>query len=214
MVVRFIKIIILYFVLFIPAIADKSEILEAIKKNDSEKIKLLIEGGEDINTDNEFGITLVHWASINGSISILDLMYKNNKNLDIHSKNGSRWTPLMSAAYNGQIETVRFLIDHGADINSQDMFNRTPLIYSLESKNSEIAQYLVKMGADVELKDELGQTPLQLAVVNGEIGLVNLIIEKGADINSENSFGVTALYLSKEYGYSEIEKILKLNGAR
>lgn len=54
---------------------------------------------------------------------------------------------LHQAAYKGQIEVVKQLIDAGANVNKIDTRGRTPLDYAVSMRRSEVVKLLVKAGA-------------------------------------------------------------------
>ncbi len=56
-------------------------------------------------------------------------------------------TSLHQAAYKGQIEVVKQLIDAGANVNKIDTRGRTPLDYAVSMRRSEVVKLLVKAGA-------------------------------------------------------------------
>lgn len=38
----------------------------------------------------------------------------------VHERDSAKWTPLMTAAYHGQVELVRFFLQDGADVNAYE----------------------------------------------------------------------------------------------
>ncbi|KAK4212512.1 hypothetical protein QBC37DRAFT_465677 [Rhypophila decipiens] len=63
-------------------------------------------------------------------------------------------SPLSSAVFAGQAETVRLLIRHGAFVNQRDMRGRTPLLLAAETGSLTIVQELLKCDrVDVNLAD-------------------------------------------------------------
>ena len=73
-------------------------------------------------------------------------------------------TPLMYAARDGRMETVRMLLDAGADINARDANEITPLIAAITNNHPDVARYLIERGADIKAADWYGRTPLWAAV--------------------------------------------------
>lgn len=71
------------------------------------------------------------------------------------------WTPLMSAASAGRVETVKLLIERGADVNAVDFNGCSALFYAARSykgeKAGEIARILIHNGIDYTHKDNFGQ---------------------------------------------------------
>ncbi|KAI5837852.1 ankyrin repeat protein, partial [Morchella snyderi] len=74
-------------------------------------------------------------------------------------------TALQCAAWQGRIEMVRFLLDHGADINARDdKFGKSALHQAVVRGWAEVVHLLLQRGADVAVRDHGGMTPLLWAV--------------------------------------------------
>jgi ankyrin repeat protein len=122
------------------------------------------------------------------------------KDIDIIDFDGR--TALGHAAAEGQIDIVRFLIDHGANINSQDNFGYTPLHFTCQNQHVEITRLLLGKGALIEIVDKFGNTPLSRAVFSsrGRGEVIQLLLAAGADRNKKNNYGVSPLDLAKNIG--------------
>lgn len=60
---------------------------------------------------------------------------------------GENSTPLMFAAYNGNREIARELLDHGADVNAQNERGETALQIALDTGNEDVASLLTALTA-------------------------------------------------------------------
>ena len=80
--------------------------------------------------------------------------------MDARAENDA--TPLhFAAAFNGNPEVTRLLLDAGADANTQDTGGLTPLHLASRFRGyATVAQLLLDAGADVNAKDREGKTPL------------------------------------------------------
>ncbi len=78
---------------------------------------------------------------------------------------------LFSAAKNGQLETVRYLIEkQKEDINSTDHYGRTALMWAAGSGYLEVVKYLIETAkANVNVKDGYENTALNYATRNGHL---------------------------------------------
>lgn len=104
-----------------------------------------------------------------------DYFAKNPK--DIHLKGWMDDTPLHIACLNGNMEMVRFLVEHGANVNAQrDGIFASPLSWAY---NEEMAEYLLKNGAKVD------KEALLTATRANKIGIMDLLLKNGAAINPE-----------------------------
>jgi len=72
-------------------------------------------------------------------------------------------TPLDSAAGRGDVEVMKFLLDHGASVDSKNRWGITPLHEAAAGGHLGAVELLVERGADVNAKDRDGDTPLVAA---------------------------------------------------
>jgi hypothetical protein len=119
---------------------------------------------------------------------------------------GDRMAPLLDiAAAHGQLETVDFLLKHGADPNETDSQGRTALQWVLNKGNEvpdelqvKILKAFIAAGADPNRRnsDENGLTPLMSAAFLGELKMVTALLAAGVDANATNKWGADALYFA------------------
>ena len=79
----------------------------------------------------------------------------------------SRATPLLYAAYYGNIGAISCLIDYGADIDGADAEGTTALHIAAFNGQRKAVKLLVKYGASLKLRDSQGRTPVEVAEVAG-----------------------------------------------
>lgn len=79
------------------------------------------------------------------------------------------WTPLHLAAFFGEIEAARTLIEAGADLQavSRNSLKNTPLHAAAAGRHAEIVRLLLDRGADPDVCDAGGFTALTIAHENG-----------------------------------------------
>ncbi|KKQ49827.1 MAG: hypothetical protein US69_C0002G0102 [candidate division TM6 bacterium GW2011_GWF2_38_10] len=92
--------------------------------------------------------------------------------------------PLHIAAHNGDITTVKKLINQGANVNSKDNKNATPMHYAAHKNHTEIIALLAKHGAQIDSVDDKNFNPLCVAARYGNTESVELLYNLGADINT------------------------------
>ena len=78
------------------------------------------------------------------------------------------WTPLHLAAFFGNLDATRVLLDAGADVHavSRNGLTNTPLHAATAGKHQEVALLLLESGAKSDAVDAGGYTPLQIATQN------------------------------------------------
>ena len=126
---------------------------------------------------------------------------------DVRDDGGN--TSLMSAALDGQTETVKALLRNGADVNAQNLEGRTALMFAVINFRTDTVKTLLQFGADVNVQAHCGCTPLTLAACSGDIGITQALLSSGADANKVCRPGKTALSVAEEHGYHAIGELLK-----
>ncbi len=69
-------------------------------------------------------------------------------------------TKFLSAAFHGDLSSMKHMVAEGLDVNSADMDGRTALHIAKAVGNFVIAEWLQSKGADCSIKDSWGYTPL------------------------------------------------------
>lgn len=94
------------------------------------------------------GRSTIHIAVETGCLQILRcLLEQNTKACDL--RDVLQRTPLLIAAWKGQLAVLDILLEAGADITARDLSNRTSLNYACSQGNVPIVEKLLAKGADV-----------------------------------------------------------------
>ncbi|XP_078320237.1 uncharacterized protein LOC111112629 [Crassostrea virginica] len=174
-------------------------------------VKLLIKGGADCNTCNEYGKTPLNVASGAGHVDIVDLLIKSGA--DCNKSNGYGDTPLYQASGAGHVDIADLLIKSGADCNKSDGEGPTPLGEASGAGHIDIVDLLIKSGVDCNKSDGYGATPLCYATNAGHVDIVKMLIKSGADCNKSDGYGETPLCEASGAGHIDIVDFLIKNGA-
>jgi ankyrin repeat protein len=121
--------------------------------------------------------------------------------------------PLVLAARDGHIDTVKALLDKGADVNAKADKGFTALQAAAASGHTEIVRLLLARGADVNAVGFFGSNPLRIAAWNGHFDTVRTLLAQGADVNARENAGETALLQMGSKGYLPIVQLLLEHGA-
>jgi ankyrin repeat protein len=78
-------------------------------------------------------------------------------------------TPLIFAARQGDLDTVKVLLDSGARVNETSEYGWTALLVATHNRFYRLGAYLLEHGADPNIANEGGWTPLYLATDNRNI---------------------------------------------
>ncbi len=120
------------------------------------------------------------------------------------------FTPLGLAAFFGRVETLTWLLEHGADPNkpSENQMGVYPINSAAANRSQETALKLVQVlaahGADVNAAQHSGWTPLHQAAAHGFERLVDFLLEHGADPTLKSEDGRTAVDMAAAGGFDDL----------
>lgn len=114
----------------------------------------------------------------------------------------SAWQRIWTAAAQGDVSVLRFLLTYASDDNKKYLLNSTfgktsPLIIASQKNQLEAVKYLIKQkNIDLEIKDIHYQTALHHAAIDNFENIVRELIQAGADLNTQDGNGNTTLILA------------------
>ena len=174
-------------------------------------------------------VTEVYQAARDGSSKLTKLLRRlkteqRRTALETKTKDGNHFaTPLIIAAHNGQLNSVKSLLEYGADIEARGMLKIedkvsiegcTPLLAAAASGYLDVVRLLIKRKANVEGRTSTGATPLRAAAYKGHIDIVRYLVKRcGADVNARNNYDSTALKVACYCGHVSVVTYLINKGA-
>lgn len=128
--------------------------------------------------------SLLNAAAKGDTATILQLI-ADGANINITNEKG--WTPLVMAAFNQHMETVKVLVGAGADLNHQSVNGTTVFMYAktkvMETGEYSLLDYLLQKGAEINTRDFKKEwTVLQYVQDIGHTEMERYLIDKGASI--------------------------------
>jgi ankyrin repeat protein len=204
----------------------QQEFFNAIKNNNIELVKSLLQQDLTLYQQDEEGITPLYLAVENNHTEMVKLLL--NK-FDPNITNSDGFTPLYEASQINKIEIVKLLLKANVKISEGEarklMFagvnsalesenEITPLAVASGHGSIDIVKVLLHKGAKYKA-DKNGITPIDLAVKNGNFEVVKFLLEKveDIDINQPDPNGETLLSKAIENKHFKIVELLKQRGA-
>jgi ankyrin repeat protein len=213
-------------------------VMIACEWGDLELLRALLHRGAHIDSKRRKGYALILAAC--GRDEIVDEKgpgYRYHYEWIDHGKRGSARVPLVQellkrgveiqqaddigntaldrASAKGDLEMMRWLMDHGADPNYTPPArefegpNLPPLVSAAKSGNISAVELLLARGAKVNGGgDETRTTALSAAVSNEHVAVVKLLLSKGADPKIRDWDGWTILQKAKERKNSALIDLL------
>ncbi|KAF7692479.1 ankyrin repeat domain-containing protein 34B [Silurus meridionalis] len=140
---------------------DGSPLIKAAELGKMRLVRLLVEGGAQVNERNQRGDT-----PLLASCRALRADQSGNTT---------------------SLKLIHFLLQHHADPNAQDKFGRTPLMYAcMERAGAEVAAALISAGADPSMEDYAGGSALVYSINARDQETIRVLLDacraKGRDI--------------------------------
>lgn len=102
---------------------------------------------------------------------------------------GTSESLLHSAAWAGDIDEVKRLVESGADTNWRDSIGETALFGAAAWGHVEVVRYLLSVGARHDFQESAGFTVLHWAASHGNIETIKTLVQAGANPAAEDQFG-------------------------
>jgi ankyrin repeat protein len=188
----------------------------AASRGQMQVVQYLIRQGHDVQYAARDGETPLERVVSGGDMEMIHYLMRNGAfDKDHRNHNGESLFHL--AAYNGDVDVMRFLVDEGqvADVRAMAMDKVTPLHRAAEFNHVNAVRYLVEQGADIEAIDTSdGDSSLHYAVREGAMDVVHYLIAQGALTDQRNvRTGQTPLLYAASLGKFEAMQFLVLHGA-
>jgi ankyrin repeat protein len=210
---------------------------------DARKVRLLLDRGADVNAKSDDRRTaLLIAAGHYGSRDAVALLLA--KGADPNVRAASIFgdvSPLNEAAYAGDAEVFRRLVDAGADAKTVGPFalyfahrsgctscadvlfkalpppllNVAAMLLAPPLGDARLTKSMIERGADPNAKDELGRTALMLASASDALPVetIDALLTRGADVNATAQNGETALSFARQRGATAVVARLMQAGA-
>lgn len=175
------------------------ELAQAVKKEDTTKIRELIRSG-NIEIDYQepkFGSTLLMMAVLNDKYNSCQALLKYGASPNIHDNyNGT--SPIIYAAdfeadYSDNAKYLKLMLRYNANVNDIEIGNRqegnttrlTPLLAACNDVNQRVSplqkvMLLVNAGADINRTNEFNNFALREALLHEHYDVVYYLLSKGA----------------------------------
>jgi ankyrin repeat protein len=123
-------------------------------------------------------------------------------------------TPLLKAAWDGELEIVQYLISKGANVNAIDgSTNGTALMNAVVGNHTEIVKALLAAKADVKVKNRFDFNAFTSAVAAGNQEIAALLLDAGAKPD-DGASGLTPLAFAVSSGNNDMARFLVSRGAK
>ncbi|KAK8750314.1 hypothetical protein OTU49_014774 [Cherax quadricarinatus] len=146
----------------------------------------------------------LHNRAAMGELSADDL-----RDIDVDELDSNGFSPIMWAAYYGQLPTVKLLIQNRAKVNLEGEDGETALLLAASNGHHEIIKLLISFGADPNHVDHMGNSALMYAAHNDHSHCANELLDHGVDITTTNVAGTSAFSIAVARGSKQVQLIME-----
>ena len=167
------------------ATSDDLQLVEAVKHQNRDAIRVLLKQRVDVNTPQGDGATALHWAAYRDDLETADLLIRAGAN--VNAANDLGVTPLSLASANGNAVLVEKLLAAKANPNLTPPTGVSALMVAARMGSVVSVKALLANGANPNAKEtSRGQTALMWAVSQRQSEVVPVLLANGADINARS----------------------------
>ncbi|HYI11198.1 MAG TPA: ankyrin repeat domain-containing protein [Thermoanaerobaculia bacterium] len=214
-----------------------SELTDAIKAGDAERVAVLVESDPSLLDVAENNVTPILLAVYHGKGEIARQLADRSPSLSfgeaialgdaegvkamlagdpalLHSRTADGFPSAALAIFFRHSELARYLIEQGADVNAaaENALRVAPLHAAAAVRDREIMQLLLDRGADANAKQQMDYTPLHGAASRGDVDMAKLLLEHGAERDAKGSDGTTPADVARKYGHPAFAEWLESAG--
>jgi ankyrin repeat protein len=121
--------------------------------------------------------------------------------------------PLIAAARDGDLQTVRALVAKRANVNEKARDGSTALLWAVYHSDIDMTRALIAAGAILNTPNRYGVTPLLQASRTGDAPLISVLLKAGADFYLPHPDGETPLMAASRTGRIDAVRMLIEAGA-
>ncbi|XP_067668066.1 serine/threonine-protein phosphatase 6 regulatory ankyrin repeat subunit A-like [Haliotis asinina] len=162
----------------------------------------------DLTLVSNHGDNLLHLACLGGSIAIT--RYILSKGIaDINGRGRYGRTPLMKAAWGGNVEVFKEISRRGGDESLLDDHGSNVLHIACHRDNVAMVKYLISENiAGINSRGKMGRTPVMLAAANGQKKVFRLLVDEGVDLLLQDDNDENILHMACLGGNEDILKYM------
>ena len=152
---------------------------------------------------------LIYSVARKGNIRILKYLIEMSKVTYDKPQLSTEMTPLSIAAYSGNQECVKFLVESGARINHKSKQNMTPIYLAARKSEYAVVEYLCSINGVIEhMESSPENNAFHFAINNNDIKLVRIFLSYNASPSVPDIYGEVPLHISARKNYEDLVEIL------
>ncbi|KAL8724979.1 MAG: hypothetical protein Q9181_006583, partial [Wetmoreana brouardii] len=214
---------------------EENAFFDYLRQDNVEQVEILLKTDMSPMIADDEGHTATYWVTVNGSISMLELLLNFVEKGQLRRRDGkTELTPLQAAASKGYADKTEVLIKHylsnkclpnaeepyASDIEDRTLSGKTALFLAVERGQVATTKVLLAYEAQVFTRCKLGSTPIHAIASAEEIDRSEDVLERLLNVEEaaqcmehKNRFGETPIALALSHQNFGCFRLLKEKGA-
>lgn len=191
----------------------RDDFFRALEQKDIKRMKILLDKGFDINTQNNQKQNPILLATYANDIELVQFLYDNGA--DVNARDRNLNSAFLYAGANGQLEILKIIYKKAKVNEVFNYYGGNALIPACERGHVETVKFLLEStNIDVNHINNLQWTALLEVVILGNdsanyVEITKLLLKHGANKYIKDSRGLRAIDYAKQKGFSNIVKLLE-----
>jgi ankyrin repeat protein len=114
--------------------------------------------------------------------------------------------PLVAAASQGDISTVRSMLEKGYYVDKRNPIGRTALMNAASGGYSEVVRLLLDKGAKVNAKSDYDSTAIESAARGGHVEVTNILLNRALVLARQGNLTATVRLLERADAKNQAER--------
>lgn len=179
----------------------------ASREGNNKQMLILIKQGGAVDVMDNRGWRPLHEAAHGNHTECMQTLL-DQEEVDINWVSFMGASALLLAAAEGQLDSVKLLVERKADVNLADSMDTTPLMAAVKACSIDCVTMLLAAGANVNCQSYRGTSPLHQAVTDGFVDIARVLLEHGAHLYLQEEYQITPIFTAAHYGQHDCLQLL------
>ncbi|XP_046558660.1 serine/threonine-protein phosphatase 6 regulatory ankyrin repeat subunit B-like isoform X2 [Haliotis rubra] len=192
---------------------SSTPVMVAARRGHGDVVELLVSRGADVSLVDDDGNNTLHWACWRGDRKTVEFVLSLDR-VDINSRGGGSWTPVMWAARWRHRDMVELLVSRGADVSLVDDDGNNTLHWACWRGDRKTVEFVLSLDrVDINSRGGGSWTPVMWAARWRHRDMVELLVSRGADVSLVDDVGDNTLHFACAGGDRKtVEFVLSRDG--
>lgn len=185
----------------VPFLNEYTPLSLALRFENKQAIKLLLDNGADINGRDLGGKTLIMEALKNKNENLVKFLIENKAGLNYEDFNGK--SVYQYVYESGDLGVIKSIDPEFKNLHNISSNNTDNLMLLSKRADSKTLDYFIKKGLDVNSVNANGENSLSLAIMGANLNGAKFLVKQGANINQVNKKEQDLFFLAARGEYLE-----------